>query len=341
MAAGVAVLAVLILGLGQLSSGFASYPLGEVPGVRLAWATAFVALIALTLVAVRRMPPPTPAACCAGVLACLLHAQADFHLHSAQVVGVVALVATLGLAQRRGAVATLPGTPRRQLAGALAGLAVLIAVLAGVVLSSQRGELLREGRGLAEALRRCSQAATAEQRATAQQYLDIALERAGQPPARSVRDEQVAAVALAAMASLVAEGGRFPADRDVDHEAAAIAVHLAGLDPRQLDAVGPFLELLAARWPGELLYVQALAEQRRRVAERARQRGEGGAQAAQEAEALAARAVALYPTRLTLREDLITAARQAGDEATAQREIAAIRALTPLVWPPNRAKRAW
>ncbi len=341
LGAGSAALALLVVGLGQLGSGFASYPCGDLPGVRLGWAVGFVVLVAGALLAVRRLPPPRPAACFAGVLACLLHAQADFHLHSAQVVGVLALVAMLGLAQQRGALEVRPGSPRRQLVGAIAGLAVLIAVLAGVVLSSQRGELLREGRGLAEALRRCSQAGTAEQRAAAQQYLDIALERAGQPPARSLRDEQVAVVALAAMGALIAEGGRFPADRDVDHEAAAIAVHLAGLDPRQLDAVGPFLEVLAARWPGELLYIQALGEQRRRVAERARQRRQGSTQAAHEAQTLAARVVALYPTRLYLREDLIAAARLAGDEATAQREIAAIRALTPLVWPPNRAKRDW
>ncbi len=341
LGAGIAALALVVVGLGQLGSGFASYPLGDLPRVRLGWAAGFVVLVAAALLAVRRLPTPRPAACFAGVLACLLHAQADFHLHSAQVVGVLALVAMLGLAQQRGAQVVWPTSPRRQTIGALAGLSVLIAVLAGVVLSSQRGELLREGRGLAEALRRYSQAATSEQRAAAQQYLDIALERAGQPPARSVRDEQVAVVALATMGALIAEGGRFPADRDVDHEAAAIAVHLAGLDPRQLDAVGPFLEVLAARWPGELLYVQALGEQRRRIAERARQRGQGGMQAAQEAQALAARVVALYPTRLSLREDLIAAARLAGDEATAQREIAAIRALTPLVWPPNRAKRDW
>ncbi len=189
VAAAGALIAFAVLFVGMLHVNFLAYPGGK-DGAAPAWAVGLVALVVLALTGLRRLPALPPAACFCGVLACLLHALADFHLHSAQVVGVLALVASLGLATARAPgpaaaapAADAPAAPRRQWVMVLGGSAVLLAVAIGVMAAALRGDALEQGRRSEDVLRRAALArlpgSDGQARERARIALDDELERHG------------------------------------------------------------------------------------------------------------------------------------------------------------------
>jgi O-antigen ligase len=342
-----------LLFVGVLHVNLLAYPGGR-SGWTAAWAALIVAALIAALAALRSLPRLPPAACFCGVLACWLHAQADFHLHSPQVVGVVALVAVLGLTLHAGEEERsrdpLAAKPRQML-GAVAAMAVLVAVLAGVMGATVRLEQLEQGRRVEDALRRACvsrlRGADATQREDAANQVDVELARAGLPvlgERGGVPDdaEPVVLLALATAQELVTGSERFPADADQALVAVGVLTYLQELAPHHLDAAAPLLERLAERWPGQLAYAKALADHYLRRARRAQDDHRGdAAELAQRAVRWAREVVALYPTCLPFREDLIAAARLAGDQVTVEREIGEIRALAPLVYPSNRPRLRW
>jgi O-antigen ligase len=348
VAAAGALIAFAVLFVGVLHVNFLAYPGGK-QGAAPAWGAGLVGVLILALAALRRLPDVPPAACFCGVLACLLHALADFHLHSAQVVGVLAMVACLGLAGARApaagaaAAAQAPAAARRQWGLVLAGTAVLLAVSAGVMAAALRGDALEQGRRSEDVLRRAALArlpgADAQVRERARINLDDELERYG---ILSDDDQSVGVFALTSALSLMAESARFPRDGDLALVAAGILTYGAELSPAMMDQLTDQVERLAQAWPGQIAYAKCVADQRLHLAVRARDAHapDAGAQAAR-AQRAAQLVVALYPSCLTFREGLIAAARLAHDEETVAREIAAIRALQDEVYYTSRPHRRW
>lgn len=351
VAAAGALIAFAVLFVGVLHVNFLAYPGGK-GGAALLWGAGLAALLTALLAGLRRLPPLPPAACFCGVLACLLHALADFHLHSAQVVGVLAQVAALGLATVRApaaaAAAVLESGPalaptRRQWAMVLAGTAVLLAVTAGVMAAALRGETLEQGRRSEDALRRAALArlpgSDEQTRERARIGLDDELERHGLV---SDDDQTVGVFALTSALELMAESERFPRDSELALVAAGILIYGSEVSPAHLDQLTAVSERLARAWPGQIAYIKCVADQRLRLALRARDAHAADAAAlAASAQRAAQEVVELYPSCLPFREGLIAAARLAHDEQTAAREIAVIRALQDEVYYTSRPHRRW
>jgi O-Antigen ligase len=340
-----------VLFVGVLHVNFLAYPGGR-EGAALLWGVGLVAFLTVVLAGLRRLPAPSPAACFCGVLACLLHALADFHLHSAQVVGVLAMVAVLGLATGRaprpgGAAAAIPEpepqSPRRQWAMVLSGTLVLLMVTAGVMAAALRDDALERGRRSEDALRRAALArlpsSDEQTRERARIGLDDELERHG-----IINDDDltVGVFALTSALNLIGESERFPRDNELSMVAAGILTYGAELSPATFDQLNAQIERLALAWPGQIAYAKCVADQRLHLALRARDAQAKDAPAlAVSAQRAAEAVVALYPSCLHFREGLVVAARLAHDEPTAAREIAVIRALQDEVYYTSRPHRRW
>ncbi len=336
-----ALLAFAIVAAGVLQANFSAYP-GALP---LLWAGLFIVALSVALRYASRLPLPSPLACWCAVLAVLLHVQADFSLHSMQVVGVLAWVVALGQALRQEPAASslsrepaLAG-PRRQAVFAAGGLLVLALVTGGIIAGSSRGEVLDRARMCETILARLRLAESGrlndEQRG---QVLD-AFERAY---ARVVVEDRAAALtsdprealALATIRRALDASRRFPADHDLVFVAVAIGEHFQALLPQRAEALTPQLEMLLADWPQDLLVIKALSEHYLRLARRAS--GDRRHVLARQAQALAQRAVEHYPTHLPLRQSVILAAELTGDQASVNAQLAEIARLTPLVHRDNR-----
>lgn len=324
---------------GVLSANFAVYP-GGVPWL---WSIALIAVMLLVADRAARLPLPPSVACWCAVLAVLLHVQADFSLHSMQVVGVLAWLAFLGLALQAPSlpVERVLGTQRRQTWHAIAGLAVLMAVTLGVVASSMRGEVrdrAREAESLLTHLRvMSSQRVDEAQRQRVIEAFEHAVSRI------VVQDREAAlaadpreALAMGHIRRCVEESRRFPADHDLIFTAVALGEHLQALVPVRASILTPMLERMHAEWPGDLLVIKSLSEHYLRLARASL--GDTQRVQARQAQAMAHRAVELYPTHLPLRQTLITAAELTGDQATSETQRAEIARLTPLVHPDNRPR---
>ncbi len=344
-------LAFAVLFVGVLHANFLAYPHGKL-GLAPVWGMALVTGVTAVMAGLRHLPAPSRAACFCGVAACLMHALADFHLHSAQVVGVLAVVAALGLARADAQpAAPAPAPPlavpeplaRRQWALVLSGTAVLLLTTAGVMAAALRHDLLEQGRRSEDALRRVALArlpgADAATRERAHMALDDELERHG---LLNDNEQEVGVFALTSALELINDSERFPRDSDPALVAAGILTYGSELAPTALPQLAPQLERLARDWPGHIAYAKCVADLKLRLAVRAR---DAHATDAPELAAAAVRAaaevVALYPTCLPFREGLIAAARLAGDEATAAHEIAMIRALQDEVYYTSRPHRRW
>jgi hypothetical protein len=279
------------------------------------------------------------------VLACLLHAQADFPLHSPQVVGILALVAVLGLALRAGVsspAVDVPASVRRQWCGAVFALIVLAAVMVGVMVAAARDDVMQRSHRLKEVLMRLALKQGGEPEAIAWEELDEMLLRSGLPPASAGSGESVAPLVRLTLEELARAGDRFPADSDLAFREVEIATWYQVWRPARTAEMTPFLEELVQRWPGHLLGVKALADHYCRLALQSRERGEQRAgELARQAQRWAQAAVDLYPTQLTYREELIAVAGLTGDAATVARETAAIRDLQDRVHRDNRPRRRW
>ncbi len=300
VAAAGALIAFALLFVGVLHANFLAYPGGK-EGAAPLWGVGMAALLTAILALVRRLPAVPPAACFCGVLACLLHALADFHLHSAQVVGVLALVAALGLATAPAAAgASAPGapSPRRQWGLVLAGTAVLLAVTAGVMAAALRGDALEQGRRSEDVLRRAALArqpgADEPTQVRARGALDDELARHG---ILSDDEQSVGVFALTGALTLIAESERFPRDPDLALVAAGILTYGAELAPGSMAQLTIPIERLVRAWPGQIAYAKCLADLRLRLAVRARDAQAADAPARAAAAQHAAQAVVeLYPS---------------------------------------------
>jgi hypothetical protein len=134
----------------------------------------------------------------------------------------------------------------------------------------------------------------------------------------------------------VDESRRFPADHDLVFTAVALGEHLQALLPARASVVTPMLERMHAEWPGDLLVIKSLSEHYLRLARTSS--GDSRRVQARQAQAMAHRAVELYPTHLPLRQTLIAAAELTGDQETVAVQRAEIARLTPLVHVDNRAR---
>lgn len=330
------VLAFGFLAAGILHANLATWP-GSLPAV---WALAIIALLTVVAVLAVRLPLPPPIACWAAVLACLLHVQADFSLHSMQVVGVLPWVALVGRAL------VLPPPTAVVIAGqsrqswyAAAGLAILAATTVGIIASSTRGEVLERARGVEATYARLRLAEHGRLKDTQRIAVIEAFEHAY---ARAVTAHREAAVtddpreglALVTIADALDASRRFPADHDLVFVAIAIGEHFQAMLPKRAEVLTATLETLLHDWPHDLLVIKALSEHYLRLAGQAT--GERRQTLARQAQAVAGRAVELYPTHLPLRQTLIRAAESTGDQATIEAQRAEITRLEPLVHRDNR-----
>jgi O-Antigen ligase len=339
----IAVLSFAVFVGGSLMGNMSSYP-GAMPMV---WSALLITLLALVAKFAVRLPLPPALACWCAVLACLVHVEADFSLHSMQVVGIMAWVVCLGQVMVRSPMhipsmnTLVIGSARRQAIFAGAGILVLAAVTAGIIASSWRGEVLDRARQTESIMSRMRLAQSGRlndaQREQAQEAFDHAV-------GRIVAEDGRAALAAEPMESLtvtiitraLTESRRFPADHDLVYVAVAISEHFQALEPKRLAVMTPILEGLMSEWPDDLLVTKVLSEhylRRARVADKASKHV-----FARQAQALAQRAVALYPTHLPLRQTHIAAAELNGDAETVKAERQEIERLKPLVHVDNRSR---
>jgi O-antigen ligase len=327
-----------LFAVGILQANFAAYPF-TMPG---AWALLAIAILTTIACGAVRLPLPTPLSCWCALLACVLHAQADFSLHSMQVVGVAAWVVMLGQAlhQPAPAVTEFAG-PKRQGVFAAAGLVILIVTTVGTMAASTRGEVLEHARGVENVLARLRLVDQGRLDEARRDEALAAFERAFSRAVVEERETALAAdpregLALTTIRQAVAASRRFPADHDLVFVAVAIGEHLQALLPQRAEVLTPVLEGLLADWPRDLLVIKALSEHYLRLARAATDGRRHGL--ARQAQALAHRAVELYPTHLPLRQTLIQAAELTGDQATITGQRAEIERLTPLVHRDNRLR---
>lgn len=322
---------------GVLQANFSAYP-GALP---LLWSVLFIVALMLVLRGAVRVPLPSTTACWCAVLAVLLHVQADFSLHSMQVVGVLAWVVALGqvVAWPSPAVEPAVAGPRRQALFAATGLVLLALVTTGIMVASTRGEVRDRAQSTEAMFARLRLAEKGRLNEEQREQVHTAFERAF---AQVVVEDRGAALtadprealALATIRRALDASRRFPADHDLVFTAVAIAEHLQALLPQRAESLTPILEGMLADWPQDLLVTKALSEHYLRLARRAT--GERRHVLARQAQALAERTVDLYPTHLPLRQSVILAAELTGDHATVTTQRAEIERLKPLVHRDNR-----
>ncbi len=295
------------------------------------------ALTVLVLYGIRLPAPPRWAAL-TGVLACLLHAFADFHLHSPQVVGILALVAVLPESGSRPRtthrLVRIGSAQRTLLVGAALSVLVLALVYGATTALAQAGS--ERARAAESVLRRLR---VASRRDLGDAYLiqaetavSIAL-RAYPVPLESLQLPPDLVLAQVAVDDALAQCLRFPDDPMLAQVIVAIVEHAAVLHPQGGDGFTPTILAIANRWPDHVVLVQAASRQLRRTAGQAS--GDAENDARREAQRWAQRAVDLYPTQLSLRAELAAIAEANGDSATAMRERAAIERLAPHVHAVN------
>ncbi|MBA3847795.1 MAG: hypothetical protein H0X45_14295, partial [Planctomycetes bacterium] len=266
--------------------------------------------------------PPAPAWCgFAAVAGCLAHACADFHLHTAQVVGVLGLVIAIARPAQRAARSVQPGA-RSPMPWASAAIVLLAATSAGVGWSAWRGQERDRAQLAANALARLTADSGPDARAletllAAQGAYDLPPTTAPVELARRAVDE------------LVAITMTWPDDPAAAAQALTIIRHALRAAPDSADSWGPTLERLVARWPEHLGFRAALASQLSR-------RAHGDAALRPVALAQWCEVVARYPTHLPFRAALAEIAERAGDAARAQDERREIDRLAPLVHASNR-----
>ena len=291
-------------------------------------------LIVLAVVVAWGVPlPPLPAwAAPIGLLACLIHAGADFHLHSPQVVGPLALIAVL--ATGRSSVA--PRVFSRVFARVGAATAIaLLAVISGLGIVWAARDDLRQRAMLADTVlhrlvleHQFAYPGSEETVAGLHEALgEFGIGLAMLEPQPELR------LADAAVAELAAASARWPADPALATLAVSIAVRASQLDPASEMRFTRFFSDALQRWPGHLGFVAPAAEHHRRLADLPDVDRDSSLAMAQ---ALYVRAVKLYPTHLPLRRRLARVARMRGDMATAQAQEAEVARLLPSVHPTNR-----
>ncbi len=294
------------------------------PGAPWRWGVAFSAVMVAALPLLRRLPTPPRWVWWCGVTACLLHALADFHLHSPQVVLPLVLMVCLGL------------PPRREQAHPSSALRTTILVAAAMLIVALstwwswrvglRHDLTDRSDTALNALRRelttrgQAGTSTADVQMAAQLDLQVALVRFGQ---LGLGVDPVGPLLDAARADLELTAFAWPVDERLAFADAQLIT--LGRDLGHADDVHDraWLERCAARWPAHAGFAIALAN------------CHAAAGRADDALRESARAVTLYPTHLPLREVLIARARIVNRTDIITHETAVIRALQHRVHPNN------
>jgi hypothetical protein len=331
-------LAFALFQVGVLSNSFQVYP-GNRPIV---WGLLFLGWLVGSAWWFKQQLLPSPLSYWLALLAVLLHAQADFSLHSMQVVGVLAWVVCLGLSLRPYAKPALNSFPNwRKQIFPLAGLLLLIGVTIGVKQTGERGELriqAQQAEGVLQRLRLGEQ-----NRLGPAQYEKIVktLEyMAGQ----IITEEGKSALAadpsetltMGMLRRLIPASQSFPADSDLAFLAVNIAGHFQRLKPERAAVITPYLEELISAWPQQLACVHALSDHYFRLAQSST--SESSRALARQAQAFAQRAVLMYPTHLPFRAQLIRTAKLTGDQVTVEQQQAEIKHLAPLVHVDNQLR---
>lgn len=327
--------------LGVWHDHFGTWPGGAYAGIGI------LAMAAASLWLCRSMPAVPRWAYFIGALACLLHALADFHLHSPQVVGVLAWVTALGSCDPARATVARPMRQGGRVLTAVGGLAVVFAVMAGVMFSTQRQELHdraeRADAAIAFFRRELDQELNATQQQEMLERFAGALKENG--IIASVTDQRLLAWTLARglIAELTENAFRFPADSRMAWLAVSLIKHSSAIAPEHMTESTDALLAYRRRWPGQMGYAKALADHYHAMAVRheSERDEQSAAECWQNAERWATEMVRLYPTHLPFREELLEYARKNGDQPTVDREREALRRLAPLVHPNNAPRGAW
>jgi hypothetical protein len=334
-----AFLAASFLGLGLWRDHFDTWPGGAIVGIGM------LAIAALALLLCRGLPAVPRWSFFAGALACLLHALVDFHLHSPQVVGVLAWIAALGTYDFSREKTAAPLRNAGRVLVACSGVGIVVVVMAAVMLSGMRQELFERARRADTAIGYVRRALAGEldeqQRIEAHERLEFALEENGL--GKLGLDDKYATLLLAneTVQDLADEAFRFPVDARLAWLAVSTIKHACALDPEKMPAATDLLLEFHRRFPRQMGYVKALADHYHAMAvwnghnDDQKSMGENYLQAQNWAEDL----VRMYPTHLPFREELIDYAKKNGDETTAQKQEAEILRLEPLVHPQNKPKR--
>jgi hypothetical protein len=276
-------------------------------------------LAALVVLTAAGMPlAPLPGwAIPAGVLACLLHACADFPLHSTQVVGPLALLVVLGGPPPIGPGVRLPA--RIWGGGALAILALACALGVIAQVHADRRERVVAA---ADVLRRTA--------SDGMGGLQSALLDFGLPGDASIED-----LAQALLAEVMTESRSFPTDPRLAEQAVFAVTAATAASPALAERLLPALRDFAQRWPLHLVFLTGCAELERTIARSAADPLERE-RAARAAIEWSHRAVALAPTHLPLRRQLARQLRASGDRVGAAHQEAEVGRLEPLVHPADR-----
>ncbi len=304
------------------------------PGRTATAPTVAICLVTFLILCGLRLPSVPRWAVFTGAIACLLHACVDFHLHSAQVVGILAL--TVVSSPPRLSVPVLASRHQRSLLVA-AALGVLFAVFFGSLHAATRSLDTERAQAAEAALRRLRLAVLGERSEdeVAQAQVGIALALHGYP---LTADELVGApdltLARLAVADVLAQCTSWPEDPLLAGTLTAIVDHAVVLHPEEVGAFTAPVLSVAERWPEQVTLAQAASIQLRRAA--SREQGEACLALRREAQRWAQRAVDLYPTHPLLRADLAALAEANGDLATATREREAIERLRLIMQAVNR-----
>jgi O-antigen ligase len=326
--------------VGVLSSTWQVYP-GQMPVL---WGAVVMVILVSCAWWWHKLPLPPRLSYWVAAVAVLLHAQADFSLHSMQVVGVLAWVVCLGLALRPNyhgdtTVANIP--PWRAQLLPLVGLLLLLGVTIGVIITAMRGEMRQQAQQAEAILQRLCLGEDGRLDPTQREQTINALHYVAGVVIAEDGESAIAAdpsetIAVGMLKRLVPASQHFPADSDLAFLAVTIAGHFQRLKPDRISVLTPFLEELVSTWPQQLACVHSLSEHYYRLAKA--QTGESARPLARQAQAFAQRVVLMYPTHLPFRAQLIRAAQLTGDQATVAKEQADIIRLTPLVHPDNQLR---
>jgi len=192
----------------------------------------------------------------AGVLACLVHACADFHLHSEQVVGVLAVLA----------MAAAPGrwqwSPRSRLGRFTVlgvGALVVLVTMGTMVRNAPRTDLRERAQAVFTGLNRLHVARQQTVSAAYQEWTQAGLFAASAHfPAAGFAGPQ--ALAEAAVQALVADAVRWPAAIEQARLAAQIAVVATLLWPDESGQWLPALSSAMAQFPHDIGLLSAAAD---------------------------------------------------------------------------------
>lgn len=328
--------------MGVMSANFHSYPFD------CGWAWIIIYALCAGIIVAKSvlLPIPSSAAVCIGVVACFLHALADFHLHSMQVVGILAWIAVLGLSRNEATEQMVPASSRRENSYAIAGLLAIIFSLGFMAWGLSHTEQKNRSHDVVESLRRLllwRDSHNDALRAPATERLNRTLERnnwalVGMNDPQPHLAPQVLELAITTMNDSLALSRQWPAHSEQAYVASQIASLIHHLRPDSISCLTPTMRTLATDWPLQPFALQGIAWHLQRLADTDTQHRDALCREAQE---WLHKAVALSPGYLPVREQLVEVSRQIGDQATVDSETTELHRLAPIVHETGRASKDW